>query len=217
MDNFIKLMNTLSQYISNNHVDGGRCMVLGLAPSLNDYLALNDHHLFEIGVNNIKSVYVPDTVLVVDPIGSFQKHKLANMDYGQTPFVTPHPKDWGKYCKNIVSYEFAGYDIESDFGTNYGSDFINVGHTSTFCALILASYLGYTEIGMIGVDMTRGHCYDKEDTKLHPLNRILNKVNEEFLKLNRVFRENGIEVFNLSSQSLVTAFPKKSIESFIND
>lgn len=55
-------MNTLSQYISDNHVDVGRCMVLGLAPSLNDYLALNNHSLFEIGVNNIKSVYVPDVV-----------------------------------------------------------------------------------------------------------------------------------------------------------
>ena len=210
-------MQTLSQYISDNHVDGGRCMVLGLAPSLNDYLALNDHSLFEIGVNNIKSVYVPDVVLVCDPIGSFQKHKLANMDYGETPFVTPHPKDWGQYCKNIVSYQFAGYDIESDFGTNYGSDFINVGHTSIYCALVLAAYLGYTQIGLTGCDITAtGHCYDTKDNHRHELSRILNTINREFTNMNRVFRQNGIEVFNLSDISAVTAFPKIPINEFLN-
>ncbi len=207
-------MDTLKDY-SGKHE--GKCFVLGTGPSLNDFLSYEGKEgITTIGVNNIgQSGFVPDYVVVVDPIGSFQNFKKENMHYS-VPFFTPSPEGWDKVVKGpIVNYNFAGYNL-SNFGEIFGSDYMNIGHTSTFCAVIAAAYLGFTEIGMIGVDMTRGHAYDKDDTKLHPLNRILDTVNGEFLKLNRVLRENGIEVFNLSEKSLITAFPKKSIKSFVN-
>lgn len=205
-------MMVLSEYIEKYKVNGGRCLVLGLAPSLNEYLSLNDHRLFEIGVNNIKSVYTPDAVLVCDPASSF---KGKSMDYGETPFFTPHPEQWPQ-CSNIISYSFGGYNL-LNFDLNLGRNMINTGHTSVYCALILASYLGYDKIGLLGVDITSpGHIYDTEDKKPHELSLILGKVNKEFSELYAALLQKGIKIYNLSDISAVTAFPKIKIKDFID-
>lgn len=202
----------LSEYIEKYKVNGGRCLVLGLAPSLNEYLSLNDHRLFEIGVNNIKSVYTPDAVLVCDPASSFNGKA---MDYGDTPFFTPHPEQWPK-CRNIISYGFGGYNL-LNFDSNFGGDLINTGHTSVYCALILAAYLGYDKLGLVGCDITSpGHCYDTEDKKPHELSFMLGKINKEFGELDSALRQKGIKIYNLSDISAVTAFSKISIKDFID-
>ncbi len=211
---FLHSMQTLKDY---SGIHSGSCLVMGTGPSLNTLLETGiQDNLTTIGVNNIGGSFHPDYVVVADPIGSFQKRKLEMMKDYKMPFFTPSPEGWDNVFKSpLVSYRFAGYDIESDFGSVYGSDFVNVGHTSVFCALVIASYLGFERIGLIGCDITAcGHSYDTEDNHRHELSRILNRINKEFVSLNRAFRQNGIEVFNLSDISAVTAFPKIPINEF---
>lgn len=85
--------------------------------------------------------------------------------------------------------------------------------TSAYMALCLAARMGGNPIGLIGIDFTEDHFFSK--TGIHRLAAKIDKIDLEFSALNRAFSIAGIKVHNLSPSSKLTAFPKTSIERFL--
>lgn len=208
------MISNLSTYVEKYMVDGGKCIVMGTGPSLASLP--EETGLFSISVNDIGNYRRADTILIVDHFNSFTPKKRERMGY-TVPFICPtEAKEWSDVVKgDIYTYSFSGYDC-AEVDDCAAQDKLVVGHTSTFCALELAYILGFEEIALIGVDMTRGHAMNPDDTRLHELNRILKTVNREFENLNHMITRNGCRVYNLSQDSLITAFPKKTTEEFLN-
>lgn len=203
----------LSEYISKNKVNGGKCLVMGTGPSL--HTLPDDTKLFKISVNDIGSFKNPDLIVVVDRFYSFTNAKRERMHY-TIPFVTPvgNP-EWHNVVKgDIYEYKYEGYDMKNFVPYMNDGNKVITGHTSIFIALQVAVFLGYDEIGVIGVDLTRGHSHTGE-TSLHPLNKLKDTVNNEFVKLNTVLKSLGVKAYNLSEESLLTALPKMKIEDFL--
>ena len=74
--------------------------------------------------------------------------------------------------------------------------------------------MGAKRIGLIGVDFTDHHFFAKSGK--HPLAPQFETINEQYRKLADAAKANGVEIFNLSAISRLTAFPKISIDEFEN-
>ena len=72
--------------------------------------------------------------------------------------------------------------------------------------------MGARRIGLIGVDFTEHHFF--APTGRYSLAREINQINNEYAALAETCRRMGVEVFNLSAESRVTAFPRMSPEEF---
>ena len=131
-----------------------------------------------------------------------------------------------KYVQNSkAEYLFTQLDlpvkhpniVKFKLGTFGGTDFSekNVLHytnNSPYIALNLAILMGAKRIGLIGVDFTDHHFFAKSGK--HPLAPQFEAINEQYKKLAESAEANGIEIFNLSKVSRLTAFPKLSIDEF---
>jgi glycosyltransferase involved in cell wall biosynthesis len=98
-----------------------------------------------------------------------------------------------------------GTEISSD-------DRLPYTQNSPYLALCLAMFMGARRIGLIGVDFTNDHFFGK--TGRHALTRHLAQIDREYKRLQQSASRQGIEIFNLSSESRLTAFPKVSLRQF---
>ena len=206
------MIKGLKEYIED-YQGGGKCLVMGTGPSLKTLPT--DFDMFSISVNDIGDFRRADTIIIVDRFNSFQPYKKERMGY-TVPFLCPtEQNEWSSVVKgDIYSYTFAGYDVKN-IETCTEKNQLVIGHTSTFCALELAYLLGYNEIGVLGVDMSVGHAMNPDDNKVHPLKRILNTVDREFKNLYNYIHSKGVNVYNLSQESAITAFPKINLKEFL--
>ena len=79
-------------------------------------------------------------------------------------------------------------------------------NNSALVALSIASCMGFTKLGMIGVDL-RGHAELSKD-------RQLGKANQDFAWMIKGFNKHNIELYNLSPKSNITTVPKMSLKEF---
>jgi spore maturation protein CgeB len=78
--------------------------------------------------------------------------------------------------------------------------------------LCLAIHMGARQIGLIGVDFTNHHFFAQ--TGVHSLTAQLPVIDEQYRRLGAAARERGVEIYNLSAASRLTAFPKITVEEF---
>lgn len=194
-----------------------KCIVCGTGPSLG--LLPENIDIKTIGVNDIFHARHVDEVLVVDPTRSFTK-KMEWMNAIDCPFYCPNKNEWAPFVHSEITqfsfgkYFMEGYSQNRANWLNGGEKVLNIGHTSPFAALMIASYY-YDTIGLIGVDITAcGHVWEN-DGKKHKLSLILPSIQKDFNYANKVLLQNNVKVYNLSPNSAVTAFPKISIEEFL--
>jgi hypothetical protein len=83
---------------------------------------------------------------------------------------------------------------------------------SPYVALCLALYMGAKRVGLIGVDFVDHHFFIASGR--HLLAGELNQINNEYTALASVCSQLGVEVFNLSAKSRLTAFREVSPEQF---
>ncbi|MGZ8157283.1 MAG: galactosyltransferase-related protein [Methylobacter sp.] len=188
---------------------GETIIVCGCGESLN----LLDHpeRFVTIGVNDIGRRFHPDYLVVVNPRGQFSDDRFRYVETSRARYL------FSQYDDLVVPHPQL---IKFQLGTRGGTDFSNSNilhftQNSPYIALCLAIHMGAKSIGLIGVDFTDLHFF--AETGPHPLNRFLDRIDEEYKRLAKVVIEMGIEVVNLSSRSRLTAFPKKSIESFLSE
>jgi hypothetical protein len=93
-------------------------------------------------------------------------------------------------------------------------DTLDYSCNSPYVALMLALRMGAGRIGLIGVDFTDHHFFAA--TGRHPLSRRLREIDAEYRKAAETAQRRGVEIVNLGSQSLLTAFPKVAAKEWLN-
>jgi SAM-dependent methyltransferase len=161
-----------------------------------------------IGVNDIGRRFHPDYLVVVNPAGQFAADRLEHVSTSQARFVFTQYADLPVPPERTVRFKLGTYN-----GTDFSRpDILHYTQNSPYVAMCLATHMGAKRIGLIGVDFTDNHFFGP--TGQHPLTRRLAQIDYEYKKLGAACERLGIEVFNLSPISRLTAFPRMTIEAF---
>jgi spore maturation protein CgeB len=184
---------------------GATVIVCGCGASLNELT--EPERFITIGVNDVGRRFHPNYLVVVNPPNQFTGDRFSFVENSQAEYIFTQ-LDLGLANDNIVTF---------NLGTNGGTDLNepNVLHftqNSPYVALCLAVHTGATRIGLIGVDFTDNHFF--AETGMHPLLSQLPVIDEQYKNLYQAIRARGVEVFNLSSSSRLTTFPKMSLDEF---
>lgn len=181
---------------------GEKVIVLGCGKSAS--LVKEMEPCLTIGVNDISRLVETDYLVVVNGRRDFTASRW--------PFVQ------NSVCKTIFSQlnikkipirnrqNLVPIKLGKKSGTSLFTDSVDFSTTSPYMAVIIAAYLGFTEIGMLGVDFTNDHFFSK--TGKHTLMKRFNDIDQEFTALHLALVKNGVDFFNLSPTSILS-MPKK--------
>lgn len=163
-----------------------------------------------IGVNDVGRLFQPDYLVVVNPRQQFQAERFRHVEESRARALFTQ-LDLGVRHPNIVRFQL---------GRRAGTDFSNPNvlhytNNSPYVALCLALHMGARRIGLIGVDFTDHHFF--AHTNKHPLEAQLPQIDREYRQLYEACARQGIEIFNLSAASRLTAFPKLPLAEFQAD
>jgi len=164
-------------------------VVCGCGSSLNDFKNPEKHITF--GVNDVSRLFDPTYLLVINPENGFKnnrykyvKESKAKVIFSQYDLSFPHP------CKVKIILGKKG-------GTNCDDGRVPYSNNSPYCAMVIAGYMGAKKIGIVGAN-----------TGVHTLTRSLDRINKDFKALGDYLAGRGVEIVNLSQQSLLTVFKK---------
>jgi len=180
-------------------------VVCGCGHSLTQFSNPND--FITIGVNDVGRQFAPDYLVVLNPRTQFKKDRFRFIENSRAKAIFTH-LNLGVKHPNVIRFKL---------GERSGTDFSNstslpYTRNSPYVAVCLAAYMGAKRIGLIGVDFTNHHFYAK--TGKHSLNRQIDAINKEYQTLFDHLSKHGIELINLSKESLLTYIPKQSISDF---
>lgn len=179
-------------------------VVCGCGESLNE---LNQPERFlTIGVNDVGRLFEPNYLVVVNPRDQFSKDRFQYIETSQAEYIFTQ-LDLGINHPNVVRFKLGNFS-GTDFSAN---DVLHYTNNSPYIALCLAILMGAKRIGVIGVDFTENHFFGA--TGMHPLAPQFDSINEQYCKLADAAKPFA-EIYNLSSISRLTAFPKISIKDF---
>lgn len=181
-------------------------LVCGCGESLNSFDSAD--RFVTIGVNDVGRRFQPDYLVVVNPRRQFTADRFKYVAASKAGHVFTQLPDSGIPHPRIVRFRLGRYG---------GTDFTDPGvlhytQNSPYVALCLAAHMGARRIGLIGVDFSDHHFFAR--TGAHPLARNLQAIDAEYRRLAQALRVRDIEVFNLSPQSRLTAFPRTTIDEF---
>ena len=184
---------------------GESILVCGCGSSLSTLIA--PERTITIGVNDVGRLFDPDYLVVLNPPAQFTgdrfsyvKKSRAKVIFSQLNLELDHP--------HVVRFRL---------GQRGGTDLSNpetlpFTRNSPYVAIALAMHMGARRIGVIGVDFTENHFFGP--TGRHSLSGELTQIEAEYSRLLERCRHEGSEVFNLSQQSRLRAFPRITQEEF---
>jgi hypothetical protein len=186
------------------------CLVCGLGPSINLVTDYVRKRIKTIGVNYIGMYFKPSYNLILDklflPVGDIIEEKMQAM-------VTENkaPYTFSKYyydrCKSPLVFFNSLDRKEGSFSEAVEKGCIYTAYTSTISAISLAFILGFKQIGLVGFDI-----------KEHPtMEQYLEGIEKVCGSIQGACRTEGWQIFNLSRDSLVTAFPPMDIHDFMEE
>jgi hypothetical protein len=190
-------MNTLASF-SNVHA-GGTILVCGCGQSLNQLE--RPEEFITIGVNDVGRKFQPDYLVVVNPPHQFTGDRFRYVESSQAKFIFTQ-LDLGLAKDNVVKFSL-GTQGGTDFSN---SDALNYTQNSPYVALCLAIHMGARRIGLLGVDFTNDHFFGP--TGVHSLTSQLTVIDQQYRRLRDAARARGVEIYNVSESSRLTAFPK---------
>lgn len=185
---------------------GETILVCGCGSSLAQVIA--PERTITIGVNDVGRLFDPDYLVVVNPRTQFSAGRFAYVEKSRARVIFTQ-LDLGTKHPNVVRFRL-GQRAGTDFAN---PDVLPFTRNSPYPALCLAIHMGARRIGVIGVDFTPNHFF--ASTGRHVLSAEVSQIDREYLRLYESCRRMGIEVFNLSPESLLTAFPKITQEEFL--
>jgi len=196
-------MNTLAGF--RNRHQGSTIIVCGCGESLNELT--EPSRFITIGVNDVGRRFHPDYLVVVNPRSQFSGDRFSYVESSKSSYLFTQ-LDLGLSRENVIRFTLGTYE-----GTDLSDpNTLNYTQNSPYVALCLAVHMGATRIGVIGVDFTSHHFF--APTGRHPLTSQLATIDNQYKSLYNAIKERGVEVFNLSSNSRLTAFPKLSLADF---
>jgi spore maturation protein CgeB len=184
---------------------GETMLVCGCGTSLLNVVA--PERFPTIGVNDVGRLLNPDYLLVVNPPGQFSGNRFTFVEKSQARAIFTQ-LDLGISHPHIVRFRLGkrgGSDLSE-------TDTLPYTRNSPYMAVCLAVHMGAKRIGLIGVDFTDHHFFGS--TGRHPLAGELSVINREYAALAQTCHRMGVEVYNLSENSLLTAFPKMTPGDF---
>lgn len=198
-------MKTLCDF--RNVHEGSTIVVCGCGESLNELT--QPQRFITIGVNDVGRRFDPNYLVVVNPRDQFSGDRFKYVESSKASYLFTQ-LDLGLSRENVIRF---------NLGVHGGTDLTdaNVLHytqNSPYVALCLAVHMGAKRIGLIGVDFTDHHFF--APTGRHALTPQLNLIDEQYQRLYEAISARGVEVFNLSSTSRLTAFPRMSLPDFAN-
>ncbi|MBL8176490.1 MAG: hypothetical protein JNK48_17575, partial [Bryobacterales bacterium] len=180
-------------------------LVCGCGSSLNEAVA--PERYTSIGVNDVGRLFHPDYLLVLNGKAEFRGDRFHFVETTRARVVFTQLKP------QFAHPHIVRFPLGRKGGTDFGDpNVLHYTRNSPYVALCLAAHMGARRIGLIGVDFTDHHFFAR--TGQHTLTADLPRINEEYRQLYERLRELGIEVFNLSAQSRLTALPKMTPEQF---
>lgn len=194
----------------HNCHSGKKIVVCGCGSSLKDF---KDHHdkFITIGVNDVPMLFNPTYLMVTDHPNRFNDRRKKVVNEAAVKGLLTCVKGWRH--PRIVHFDLGKK------GTGNLDDPSKVDHflNSPYTAINVAYKMGASSIAMIGVDFTDGHFYSPKDGP-HSLARMgyLKDLNGGYSIIHRELEKRGIPLYNLSSESKISAVPKITIEEYIN-
>ncbi len=185
----------------------GSVIVCGCGESLN--LLDESSADLTIGVNDVGRKFTPTYLVVVNPRSQFTQDRLAFIEDSGAQAVFSQLRDLQLSRAPLVRFQLGAYNGTELDGA---AGVLHYTQNSPYVALCLAAHMGARRIGLIGVDFTDHHFFGR--TGRHPLAQKLAQIDAEYQRLARAFQARGIEVFNLSPVSRLTAFRKATIDEF---
>jgi glycosyltransferase involved in cell wall biosynthesis len=185
---------------------GETILVCGCGSSLAQLMA--PERTITIGVNDVGRLFDPDYLVVVNPRTQFSAGRFAFVEKSRAKAIFTQ-LELGVKHPNVVRFR-----LGQRAGTEFANpDVLPFTRNSPYPALCLAIHMGARRIGVIGVDFTPNHFF--ANTGRHALSAEVSQIDREYRHLYESCRRMGTEVFNLSPDSLLTAFPKISQEEFL--
>jgi len=182
-----------------------KIVVCGCGVSLNQFK--NPGGFVTIGVNDVGRLFQPTYLVVCNWERDFKADRWDFILNSRARYVfTQLPKLEIPHM-NLIKLRH---------GLRNGTDFSdpNVLHytnTSIYMALCLAVHMGSRLIGIIGVDYTPDHFFGRTGLYTGGKAEI---VDQEFMRLGQAVLASGAKIFNLSTVSLLKAFPKMPLKEF---
>lgn len=196
-------MRTIA-YFRSVH-EGAAIIVCGCGESLNELE--QPEKFITIGVNDVGRRFHPNYLVVVNPRSQFSGDRFRYVESSEAQYLFTQ-LNLGLARENIVKFNLGTYG-----GTDLSNpNVLHYTQNSPYVAMCLAVHMGAARIGLIGVDFTDHHFFARTGT--HALTNQLAIIDEQYKRLYEAIRARGIEVFNLSRTSRLTAFPKMSINDF---
>jgi ADP-heptose:LPS heptosyltransferase/SAM-dependent methyltransferase len=186
--------------------EGASFLVCGCGESLNGLTARPD--CLTIGVNDVGRLLDPDYLVVVNPAAQFLSERYRYIQQSKARAVFSQYPDLPLAHAPLVQFALGAYN-----GTDF-SDPRVLHHTrnSPYVAVCLAIHMGAKRIGLIGVDFTDNHFFGT--TGRHPLASQLGQIDREYRNLATACERVGIQIYNVSPISRLTAFPRKTLAEF---
>jgi len=185
--------------------EGESILVCGCGSSLSQLVC--PEKFITIGVNDVGRLFQPDYLVVLNPRNQFQGDRFRFVEESRARAIFTQ-LDLGIHHPHVVKIrlgKFGGVDFSDPTSLNFTRN-------SPYLALCLAVHMGARRIGLIGVDFTDHHFFGS--TGRHPLGAEFPQIDQEYKRLHAACVQKGVEVFNLSACSRLTAFPKLSIAEF---
>jgi SAM-dependent methyltransferase/predicted glycosyltransferase involved in capsule biosynthesis len=185
--------------------EGETILVCGCGVSLAEVDRPED--FITIGVNDVGRLFQPTYLVVLNPRSQFSGDRFKYVEesragalFTQLHLGISHP--------NIVRFRLGqrgGIDLADP-------DSLPYTRNSPYVGVCLALHMGARRIGLIGVDFTNDHFFGK--TGPHSLAREFPQIDLEYKRLFEACQARGVEFFNLSQRSRLTALPRMTIEEF---
>lgn len=191
-------------FFQNQHQNAS-IVVCGCGESLNDLA--QPERFITIGVNDVGRRFQPRYLVVVNPRSQFSGDRFKYVETSQAEYLFTQ-LELGVKHPNVVKFKLGQFG-----GTDFSNpNVLHYTNNSPYIALCLAILMGARRIGLIGVDFTDHHFFAR--TGRHPLAAQFDSINEQYRRLAEAAQARGVEIFNLSKISRLTAFPKISVNEF---
>ena len=190
----------------NKH-EGQKIIVVGCGVSASTLTNPKDY--ITIGVNDISRLFAPNYLVVLNDKTSFAQEpdRWKWIEETTCPYTFTHMKGLAIKEETKVMLQLGRYN-----GCDLEKEAVDYTSNSTYVACVIASYMGASKIGLLGVDFTTNHFF--AETGEHPLSRRINIINSEYAALKGALDRKGIEFVNLSDVSKITSLPKQSLSEF---
>lgn len=199
------LVKTLKEFM-NIH-PGSKIVVCGCGVSLEKLRDCYQDYI-TIGVNDVPAMFDPTYLLVTDHPQRFYGNRKDLVQGSKAKYLFTCVKGWRH--PNLVHFDLGNRDLKNLSSDSKIDHFLN----SPYVAVSLAYKMGAKHIGLIGVDFTEGHFYNRNDGS-HPLVKAnyLRRLNSAYQVIAKELQKKDTFLYNLSETSLIE-IPKISLEKF---